>query len=397
MKSLTVSLAALALAGLAIVGCRQDAQPTATSAESAREALAVPDAFERSVRWQALLEHAGPDDAAALREAIARAPLDTGDPEVVAFAMWWARFDPEAALAWTDAEWRARSRLVVGGIFRMWAYADPDAAVDGVAKIAQFHHEAALDAVIAGWTESRKPGLLEKAVAMPDDAARQRFGEMVARRLVLARGADEAMRMIEAVDAPGWREMMAVRIASAAAEQGDGSSIAAWAASRVTSGDEQPSGYPRRIGTRWILSDPEGALAWLKSLPAGADRDDGVMESYRDWARYAPGPAFEWARTTPIERWSEPAISIYARLLGRDDPEQALALLSRLTDDELRIRVTTVVARKWAARDRAAADAWLAKADLPDDVKARVTAGLPTRPNPLRPVRPQAAQEPESH
>jgi len=386
MKHYTVWLVAAGclLAGLGIGSALRlpaghtaaDPLPIERAAEQARETLAVVDPLDRSVRWAALLQRAGADALPPLRDAIAAAPLDVGDREVVAFAMWWARFEPKAALEWTSTEWRAQSRLVVGAIFRVWAHVDPKLAFSHIAQVPEFHHDAALDAVIAGWHESGKPGLVEHAQSLPDDAFRQRVGEKLARRLVLALGAERATRWLETLQEPAFREAMTMRVASAATEQGDAAAIAAWVAPRVTSGEQRPSGFPRRIGTRWILRDPEAALAWLASLPAGIDRDDGVMESYRDWMRYAPGAALVWIQHAELERWSEPAFSIYARTMAKENPKEGLELVARFSDEALRNRLTTVIARAWVAKDPEAATAWLAKADIPADVRSRVSPPL---------------------
>ena len=345
----------------------------------ARETLAIADPLDRSLRWAALLQRADPEMLPALRDAIAQAALDVGDPEVVAFAMWWARFDPEETIAWTSAEWRAQSRLVVGAAFRSWAHHAPDQAYSNIPKVAEFYRDAAIDATVVGWHESGEPNLVESVQSLPDGAFRQRVSESLARRMVLALGADGATRWLETLSDPAFRDSMTVRVMSAAAEQGKAAEITAWASSHVTSGDQSPSGFPRRIGTRWILRDPSATLSWLSSLPAGADRDDGVMESYRDWVRFAPGAATHWAQNAPLEPWSEPAISIYARMLAKDRPEEALALVKRFTDADLRDRITIVIVRKWLAEDPKAASAWLAKADLPPDVLARASGPEPKR------------------
>jgi hypothetical protein len=365
------------LAGLAIGGWIGSSRSLSPDGLAGRvdQALAITDPIERSIAWHAVLGQAGPDSVAVLRDAVSAAKLDVGDPEVVAFAMWWARFDPREALLWTETEWRAQSRLVVGAIFRVWAQGDPEAAREASVRVAKFHEEAALEAVIVGWQESGRPGLLEWAQSVPDDSARQRFADMLARRLVLALGTEGATRFVEGIADPAFRSAMTIRIASAATEQGEGAAIAAWATPLVTSGEERPSGYPRRIGTRWILRDPEAALAWLESLPAGLDRDDGVMESFRDWMRFAPVAAQRWIQNAEIEPWSEPAFSIYARIISREKPEEALALVARFGDATLRRRMSAVIARKWVARDPAAAKAWLAGSDLPEDVKRLALGG----------------------
>jgi hypothetical protein len=365
------------LAGLAIGWFlkRPDAQrfvsDVAPVEAQARETLAIADPVDRLLRWAAVLQHADPDALPALRDAIGHAALDVGDPEVVAFAMWWARFDPEATIAWTATEWRAQSRLVVGAAFRSWAHDAPQKAYAYIPKVPEFYSDAAIDATIVGWHESGKPDLVASVQSLPEGAFRQHVSESLARRMVLALGAEGATRWLDSLQDPMFRDSMTMRVMSAAAEQGKAAEITAWATAKVTTGDQSPSGFPRRIGTRWILRDPDATWAWLSSLPAGADRDDGVMESYRDWVRYAQGAATQWAQNAPRERWSEPALSIYARMLAKDRPEEALALVARFTDGELRDRITIVITRKWLMKDPKAASAWLAKADLPPDVRAR--------------------------
>src|SRR5262249_35295283 len=161
--------------------------------------------LDRGFRWSALLEAAPPDALPGLRDAIASAPLDVGDPEVVTFAMWWARFDPRAALEWTRTEWRAQSSLVVGSVFRIWAHSDPEAAFAFIGQVPEFHNNAAIDATIVGWHESGKPGLLERVASQADGVFRQRLAESLARRLVLALGTEGALHQTEAIADPEFR------------------------------------------------------------------------------------------------------------------------------------------------------------------------------------------------
>jgi len=339
--------------------------------EQARDTLTIVDPLDRWIRWSAILDRASPDALPALRDALAQAPVDTGHPEVTSFAMWWAEFDPLAALAWTETEWRAQSRLVVASIFRIWAHHEPQRAYDQIARLPKFHYDAALDATVVGWQESGKPGLVEFAQSLPEGTIRQQFGDILARRIVLTQGGPAAMEWVEAIPDAGFRDEMARRVASASAERGDTAAIVAWATPLVTSGTERPSGYPRRIGTRWVLRDPKAALAWLASLPAGLDRDDGVLETYRDWARYSRAAAREWIQNTQLERWNEPAFSIYARSLALEHPEDGLALVARFSDEPLRTRISAVILRKWIARDPQSAKAWLARSDTPAEMRQR--------------------------
>src|SRR5687768_2984442 len=106
------------------------ARATGSLPEQARATLAIVDPLDRWIQWGVLLDRAGPEDLPALRDALAAAPVDQGYPEVSSFAMWWAEFDPLSALDWTEVEWRAQSRLVVGSIFRVWAHTEPERAFE---------------------------------------------------------------------------------------------------------------------------------------------------------------------------------------------------------------------------------------------------------------------------
>lgn len=344
--------------------------------ERAREILAAPEPFERTSRFAGLLLVAGPDALEPVRAALDASFIGHGEPELVVFAMWWARFDPEAAFAWSVDDARADAWGVVREIFRAWARSDPDTAFARLADVPSHRQDPALDGLVAGWHDSDRPGLVEQVRGIPDLVSQQRMAEKLAEQLVARRGAEGAIRWLEELPPSGFRAMLGRRIASAAAWQGDAAAVADWAAALVTAGDERPSGLPRRIATRWLLRDPEAAWAWLESLPAGKDRDDGVMEAFRDWSRLQPGPAVRWIREVELEPWLEPAFAIYARRLSHRQPEEAIQLLERFSDEEERDRFLVIVLRNWASKDPAAARAWLDGADLDEAMRERAEAEL---------------------
>ena len=163
---------------------------------------------------------------------------------------------------------------------------------------------------------------------------------------------------------------MRPRIAGAAAFA-DPAVAAAWAKPQI-SGDYRTSGLARRVATRWVRSEPEAAMAWLASLPAGGDREDGVLEAYRDWQATRREEAIAWIERQELAPWLEPAFSLYARgPLALRDPKAALALAGRFSDTDRRDTASTYIARGWLQRDHEVADAWLKQSDLPADVVKR--------------------------
>jgi hypothetical protein len=366
-------------AGIAFVALRGDRAraPTIDAAPSdeqigprATEILNGKDPLRRVAEFNALLSTLGPAAVPALLEAFEAAPVDGWEPEFALFGMWWATFDPQAAFAWINTEPRVQRGTVIAAVVRSWAHGDPEHAL-GAARGLSFpgQRELAIDAAIAGWDESGQPGLLE-AVMRLGDMDQQRLAESVARRRVLALGPAGAFRWVESLEAtPTFREMMTVRVASAAAASVEGGPIAAaWATPRVRS-DDRLSSYPRRIATRWVARDPEAAMAWLATLPAGADRSDGVAEAFRAWAMRDHQAAFAWIEQTELQPWNESALAVYTRAIASERPKEAIELAQRISDPELREGTMIVVGQVWAREDRAAAEAWLAQPGVPERVR----------------------------
>jgi hypothetical protein len=370
----------------------------------AKEILAQSSPLARIADLSALLQRCGPDAVPALLEAYEGAPLDGGDPEIVLLATWWSAFDPKAAFAWTSSDWRATYGAVIAAVFRGWSHIDPQEALKASSALRFAGQlELAKDAIYSGWDESGQPGL-EEALTAGGMSDQQRYAEILARRRVVALGAEGAIRWAESQADPAFQQMMKVRVASAAAGTKSGAAIVAkWATPQIVE-SKNPTGFPRRIGTRWIVHDPDAALAWLASLPAGSDRDDGVAESFRDWMRRDYVKAKAWADEMAkgdIPRWVEPALSIYSKTNALEHPEDSMKLIGRFTDVDLRETTTIAAARLWLQNDHDAARAWIDKNVAPELVQR--IGGKQERPNlprekPRRrgrPEQPEAGTQPD--
>lgn len=356
----------------------------------AAEILAEDDLLRRAEALAHLLRRAEPEALPALRAAFEGAPIDGGDVELVLLASWWAGFDPRAAAAWASTDWRARYASVQMAVYRAWAHREPREALAHARGLrGSVQREMGVEAAWVGWDEAGPPGLLEEIRSLEALPERQAAAQVIAHRRVATLGAEGALRWAEALPADPFRAMLKARIASAAAWL-EPAVAASWVEPQITAGDERPSGLARRVGTRWVRSDPTAALAWLESLPAGEDRDDGVSETFRDWLVVDREAAVAWIEARPadpMEPWLEPAFAIYARVLARERPREALELAGRLGDETLRNTTTTVVVRKWLRNDPEAAEAWLAEADIPEGVRkrARMRVKLPRGPRARRP------------
>jgi hypothetical protein len=237
--------------------------------------------------------------------------------------------------------------------------------------------ETGVQKAMVGWQESGMPGLIEYVEEIEDVERRQLAAEVLARRIVTQRGPEGAMAWVETLEDSAFRQVMNVRIASSVA-QIDPEVAAHWAEPQIVAA-ERPTGLPRRVGTRWIRSDPDAAFAWLAGLPAGKDRDDGVTESFRDWLRHDRDAAFAWIAERELEPWSEPAFGVYAMAISVERPEEGLDLVQRFDDHALRDQNTTVLLRRWLNADPEPAEAWIAAADVSAEVvqRARVPLRIP--------------------
>jgi hypothetical protein len=369
-RSLAVSLGC---AVAVVLGC-SDARPGSPPADAGlavRKILATDDPLVRASELGALLAQLEPAALPAVRDAFGDGPLDRGDTEVVLLATWWARFDPDGALDWTTRNWTAAHISVLAAILRTWAARDPKAAWAEAQRLhVPLQREIAADAVIVGWRDADGARLDEFVASLPAGPDQQRAAEAVARRQVIRLGAQRALAWVEGLTDPAYREVMRPRVAGAAAFA-DPSIAAGWAAPQITA-SPRTSGLARRVATRWVRSEPEAAMAWLKSLPDGGDREDGVLESYRDWLTVRRNEAVAWIQRQPVEPWLEPAFALYARReLAFRDPKAALELAGRFSDADRRDTTSTYIARSWLERDYAAADAWLKQSKLPAGVVQR--------------------------
>ncbi|MGH8732295.1 MAG: hypothetical protein ACREVB_01270, partial [Burkholderiales bacterium] len=302
------------------------------AADQVRKALAETDPLSRTSKLADLLAGLGPGALPAVTAVFDAAPLNRGDVELALLGSWWGSFDPEAAWQWAKSDWRAAHTTVMTAIARAWAHRDPAAAIEHASGL-QFRGQArmAVAAAMAGWEESGKPGLLDYVQGVGDPVTQQKLAETLAERKVMELGAEPALTWAETLPHQ-FAAIMRPRVASAVAEM-EPKVVAAWAEPRIAaaaSSDGRPTGLPRRIATRWVKYDPDAAMAWLASLPAGRDRDDGVTETIRTWARREPIRARLWIERQELETWNEPIFAYYARsIIGATEPQRALELVAR--------------------------------------------------------------------
>jgi hypothetical protein len=372
-------------AGIALAGAHlaRPARPTESAvtvpageaADQMRQILKGADPLRRVSDLSGLLPRVDPAAAPELSKVFASSQLDSGEPELVLFGMWWAMHDPKAAMDWAALDWRARTAGVIAAIVRIWAHQDPQAALAAAHALPlPMQRDLATDAAIAGWDESGKPGLLE-AMSGFNNIEFQQASEALARRRVIALGPEGALKWADSLQGMP-HDILLVRVASTVASDPIGAPLVAeWARPRIgVDKEDRLSSFPRRIGTRWVQHDPERAMAWLASLPEGNDRNDGVAESFRTWLRRDAPAAHAWIQKTEMQPWNEPAYAIFAEVTAWEDPKGAITIARRIQSEILREPATISIGQMWYAKDPSAAKAWFdAQTDLPEHTRRTAT------------------------
>lgn len=338
-----------------------------------REALLQTDPLARFAEVSALLLTLGPDSLDEVRTAYDTVFLDLGETELLLLGEWWARFDPHAAMTWSESEWRADYPAVALQIIRTWARTDPVAALERANKGREDMSNSKMiyaRAAIAGWEQGGKPGALEYLQSMEHGPTRQRMMRGTARRRVLRNGIDEALRWgLSLSDDDRVFKVNLIRRMISAAVRIDAEATAKWVASL----QESPyfTGLPQRVAIPWVKQNKKATFAWLESLEPSGDRDDGVREAYRQWLRDDKDAAYKWLTSSENERWLDPALSMYAKSLSMGRPEDAIAVAERLIEQSLRQATLTIITRMWLAQDEEAAKDYVENSDWTEAERER--------------------------
>ncbi len=346
-----------------------------------RDILLDPDTFARTEKLAHKLSELGPDALEPVRTAYDSVLLDAGDTELVLFGEWWAGFAPREALQWTEENWNTRQSVpVVRGVMRAWGRSDPLTAIEAASAVAPNDVQRRLwvDYVLRGWDESVIDGALSFVESLGHGPERQWALTVLTRRRVMRDGPAAVIEWAEAL--PEYDEPLKLnayrRVAGSVAEVD--TELAVVFAERHMDGP-YGKGLPERVGMKWVMREPEAAMRWLSSLPPSPNRDSGVMETYRVWLAWDRPAAQAWIAAEKHEEWLDPAVALYARSISRGDPSGALDIAMGLAEGDLRNHTVGKIARQWLLREPEAADQWLSKSGLPEDLVRKIRV-LPDNP-----------------
>jgi len=125
----------------------------------------------------------------------------------------------------------------------------------------------------------------------------------------------------------------------------------------------------------WSRDDPKAALFWGLELSDPNQRDRAVGYSFRPWLEREPEAAEAWLRAETPSAALDSAVRIMVRETTATSFEGAMEWSEKIEDPKKKEASTIDLAQKWRRRDSEAADAWMASADISDEMRQKIVEG----------------------
>ena len=250
----------------------------------------------------------------------------------------WTTTDPEAAaLKALHLGSASQRELMLQVVLEKWAHENLAAAVEWVKGVpAGPEHAGVLQSIAPEWAARDLNGASAYAAALPEGSTRAQFLKTVAESWA-AQGASAAMAWIKTLPDT--------------ASRGD--------AVRSALGSVADS-------------QPAAAAEWLRQLPDGLAQREGTDLVLNLWAARDLAAAVGWFQTLPPGPLRDQALHTLAGAWVACDPQRVINAAASIAEPAARLSELEHVARVWLGRDPTAARAWLARADLPAELRARL-------------------------
>jgi len=351
------------------------------------------DPLRRAEKLAGLLRSLPPEALDDVLAAYDTVFLDVGEFEFEMLVEWWGTFDPAAAMAWTQEDWRADDLRIEMAALRAWARTDPQQALlVAETEPSLYNRRKRVASALRGWGESGEPGVLDFVESLSGSYQQLLLG-VFARRLIARDGVDATLEWAAGLEGPMdlTRQNLLRRIAGAAAAE-EPEKAAAWT-KQFLGDDDDRTRLPEYVALRWVQRDPVATFAWLSTLDPGTDQRVAVREAYRQWLRLDKPAAWAWLEAQPDEPWSDEARGLYALSRMQADPkdgEIAVAEAAKIDREELRWATAVRTWKLWVRVEPDEAAKWYASIadEVPDFYRDHMTL-VPAQK--VRPMRTSAA------
>jgi hypothetical protein len=273
----------------------------------------------------------------------------------------WSQADPLAALTYATAN--TRSGFATTTILASWAATDPDAAI----RWAEANHRGTeanpyLAGIIRSLGASDPARATALLTAMPRSQERAEALDAMLPHL-LAQGSDATRAWISAISDESLRNGSMTRVAGQLA-QSDPKGTADWLLANP--GDATKRSLDDVFGT-WAAANRDAAVAYFQALPTGEERSNalrGVISAVASQDAAAAAKILD-RYTGDV---TDGTIQSFVWHSFGSDPALAMNYIGRLADAGNQERMYNRTLENWLSRDPAAAQAWMQRNTLPENV-----------------------------
>ena len=352
-----------------------DQAPAEALGPALRSALSDGSPLRRVRRLTQLLERL---DAENIGEAAAVYDTEVWrlqECEIRPFVDAWVSIDAMAAVDAIRVWPTAKRPVGLEAAAQSWARIHPLEARYAVAELAEEYRSiksGLIENFVVGWVHSGEEGVVEFVGELPQNIRSPAIIAMMAsqgRRLGTAGlldWADDALGVTE-----GRYQLSLFRRAAGTATRENPELAAAWV-ERHAGRDYARNGV-RIVAERWMSSDADATLDWVRAAGSAAERDKAIRSAFSWWLQRDRTAAEQWLLGTELTALHDPAIDVYALgLARRSEFQPALSWAERIQDETLRLSSLRAVATLWHRLDAAAAEVWLEQSPLDEETRRGV-------------------------
>ncbi|HIF96981.1 MAG TPA: hypothetical protein EYQ54_08145 [Myxococcales bacterium] len=372
-----------------------------TPTPSLEAALLEENLLIRSQMLGRFLDTLGPTNLEEALEGLHANRVGVTDQELRVFMLAWGRFDAPGAFQWAqaqDSDWSGRLK---NAALYGWGFRDPHAAVAELETLPPSggrQGSPLLTELMSGWrVNGDVDGLTAHLIAMPSVRQRETMTSHLLAQIGKA-GPEAVIAWANAIpeNAPrGFKRIAFNRGVSTVAKVDPRLGARWFEENREKDFSEGSLGV---IARRWIdHHQPADFFVWLGGLPplpdqsVDAELSGATGQAMKWWLRRDSDAALGWLNSQDsIPPEYDPAVASLAQFLLKKTPDLAVYWADRIQDPELRSSTLIKSLGRWRRRDPAAADEWIATAELTDAVREQALKTGTGRPKsrPQRPRRP---------
>jgi hypothetical protein len=122
----------------------------------------------------------------------------------------------------------------------------------------------------------------------------------------------------------------------------------------------------------WANTDAPKAAKWVEQFPEGAAQEQAFEQVVNAWAVSNAGEASQWLQHLPENRSRDSAVIAFCSVIDGTDPAASFKWAETISDESIRNQRLQRTAESWLMESPAAARQYIARSNLPGDIKKQL-------------------------